>query len=423
MSSFSLRDKQARMALDYDRDIAERAFNMSKKWIKQFNETYLAPERQEKAVAFEIDNYFIKLQNAADVVLDSYYSSRDEQPTAEIVKIYNSLVAYLNQYVARNPLNQRDWSIIEDKFDLISVPIGKISAIADANGWRGRETMATLNDLLEYHNYVSLDNRSLKQMPLDAQKFSVPSVRFDTPILPQENVYVPPRGAEMETQTIQPDQMKIKQYIKSLTATQINAILDKMPEEQSTVLFAKLADKKKIKDKRSILQQQAESDLGFADLLMEEMQAVPPRPAASAYPAPQTQADFERLQREEQLNADWEAFLAAEELGAEFNEPPPEEEEGSGRRRSKKHGKGTPEGILGGLPGGMRNALALRPIDRRPLNLDNPMPDNEEDLSLPRRMQFLTTTEHYRLYDDDEPQINSQSQYKKMKKRLAKLRD
>jgi phosphoribosyl-ATP pyrophosphohydrolase len=260
-------------------------------------------------------------------------------------------------------------------------------------------------------------------MPLDAQKFSVPSVRFDTPILPQENVYVPPRGAEMETQTIQPDQMKIKQYIKSLTATQINAILDKMPEEQSTVLFAKLADKKKIKDKRSILQQQAESDLGFADLLMEEMQAVPPRPAASAYPAPQTQADFERLQREEQLNADWEAFLAAEELGAEFNEPPPEEEEGSGRRRSKKHGKGTPEGILGGLPGGMRNALALRPIDRRPLNLDNPMPDNEEDLSLPRRMQFLTTTEHYRLYDDDEPQINSQSQYKKMKKRLAKLRD
>lgn len=421
MSSFSLRDKQARMALDYDRDIAERAFNMSKKWIKQFNETYLAPDRQEKAVAFEIDNYFIKLQNACDVVLDSYYSSRDEQPTAEIVKIYNSLVAYLNQYIARNPLNQRDWSIIEDKFDLISVPVGKISSIADANGWRGRETMATLNDLLEYHNYVSLDNRSLKQMPLDAQKFAVPSVRFDTPVIPQENVYVP-RGAEMETQTIQPDQMRIKQYIKTLNANQINVIVSKLPREQSETLQLKLIATKKIKDKRSILQQQAENDLGFADLLMEEMRAVPPQSASSAYPAPQTEADFKRLQQEEQLNADFMAFLAAEELGA-GPVPPSEEEEGSGRRRSKKHGKGTPEGILGGLPGGMRNALALRPIDRRPLNLDNPFADDEVDLSLPMRMQFLNNTEHYKLYDDDEPQINSQSQYKKMKKRLAKLRD
>ena len=420
MSSFSLRDHQARIALDYDRDIAERAFNMSKKWIKQFNETYLAPDRQEKAVAFEIDNYFIKLQNACDVVLDSYYSSRDEQPTAEIVKIYNLLVAYLNQYIARNPLNQRDWSIIEDKFDLISVPVGKISAIADANGWRGRETMATLNDLLEYHNYVSLDNRSLKQMPLDAQKFAVPSVRFDVPLVPQENVYVP-RGSEMETQTIQPDQMRIKQYIKSLTAGQINVIVSKMPREQSETLQLKLGETKRIKDKRSILQQQAENDLGFADLLMEEIRAVP-QSASSAYPAPQTEADFERLQREEQLNADFMSFLAAEELGA-GPAPPSEEEEGSGRRRSKKYGKGTPEGILGGLPGGMRNALALRPIDRRPLNLDNDMPDDEVDLSLPMRMQFLTTTEKYRLYDDDEPQINSQSQYKKMKKRLAKLRD
>lgn len=409
----SLRDKQSRMALDYDRDIAERAFNISKKWIKQFNETYLAPSRQEKAVAFEIDNYFIKLQNAADVVLDSYYSSRDEQPTAEIVKIYNSLVAYLNQYIARNPLNQRDWSIIEDKFDLISVPVGKISAIADANGWRGRATMATLNDLLEYHNYISLDNNSLKQMPLDAQKFAVPAVRFDDPIVP--------RGSEMETQTIQPDQMRIKQYIKSLTANQINVIVNKLPEEQAGALTAKLEVAKKIKDKRSILQQQSVNDLGFADLLMEEMQAVPSRPAASDYPTPQTEADFERLQREQRLNANFMAFLDADELGARFSPPP--EEEGSGHRRSNKQGKGTPEGILGGLPGGMRNALALRPIDRKPLNLDNDMPDDEEELTLPMRMQFLNTKDHYRLYDDDEPQINSQSQYKKMKKRLAKLKD
>jgi hypothetical protein len=246
----------------------------------------------------------------------------------------------------------------------------------------------------------------------------------------------------MEVRTPVIDKKAIKRFISTLSATKINRIVNEMPEEQGNELQAELGLIGTLKDRRTFLQQEAKNNLAFAEIMMDQLQRASPSKAAvdeelGYYPSPQTEADFARLQREEEAYARQIAINRANQYGAAVSSyeaiaarpPPPspsefspliKQEKGEGRRKS---GKGTPEGILGGLPGGMRNALALRPIDRRPLNLDSDMPDNEVDLSLPMRMQFLTTTDKHRLYDDDELVVNSQSQYKKMKKRLAKLRD
>ena len=93
---------------------------------------------------------------------------------------------------------------------------------------------------------------------------------------------------------------------------------------------------------------------------------------------------------------------------------------GEGRKKGTKYG-GTNEGFLGGQPGGFRTALAYKPSDSAPIVIHKPLSYNDEvDVSLPMKMQFLNMTDTHRLYDDDEPVVNSQSQYKKLKKRLAK---
>lgn len=448
--SFSLRDKQIREVLDYDREISKRAYNLELKWAKQINETYLAPDRQEKAVAFQIDQYFIKLRNALDVVIQEYSSTRQEQPINEIVKQYQLLIAYLNQYIERKPLNQRDISIIEDKFDLLTSSVQNIASIADAEQWKGANAMNTLVDILEYHNYIPLTDSSLSKTPSKRLIVTDPVI-MGNPIMRQENVYVP--REEMEIQTPAVDNKAIKRFINALTIGKLNDIIDNLPEEQSRPLILKLNEKKTLKDKKDYLRE-VSKEIEFSEIFMDliikerELKMKQQEETGVAWdefareqggPAspPQTAAEFRKLQTQEAKSALREDFVRAKELGASVEnweelanrEPAPmneerEEmvkEEGQGRKKKEKKYGGDNEGILGGLPGGVRTALVSRPNDYKPITIGRPF--SEEELTLPMKMQFLNQTDTHRLYDDDEPVINSQNNYKKMKKKLAKQRD
>jgi len=86
-------------------------------------------------------------------------------------------------------------------------------------------------------------------------------------------------------------------------------------------------------------------------------------------------------------------------------------------------GFGMTEDEMGGLPKGMRKALVLRPVDKRPApkhygSVGTP----EQDLSIEKRMYFLNQLDTHRVRDEDEEKdFNSIANLRKMmEKRLKK---
>lgn len=439
----SLRDKQMRDILAYDQDISRKAFNQEIRWVKQWNETYEEPDRAEKRVAFEIEQFFIKLSDAVDSVKDQFYSTRAEQPVGEIVKQYQLLIAYLKQYMIRRPLNQRDLAVIEDKFDLLAVPIDEIATIANLNHWRGEQSMRNLADLLNNHNYISLENSSLKPIPAQMVQapFQAPNVTFDRPMKS--------KGVEMVMQTDNLSPQELKGYIEGLSSDEIKQILyysplqSKILDEFYQIKANKPSASLKKEIKRNPMWSQAIYDASIqnasprkksskqeAQPVEDQLDFGDPRIAETA----SSYQDYQRFQQREalkELNRRASQYGAAVGSWEDLATPSPAfdesrqslEEQGDGHRASigkasKKYGKGTNEGFLGGLPGGMRTQLAYNPKDSVPLG--HLLPVSEKELTLPMKMQFLNNTERHRVYDDDEVQINSQSNYKKMLKRNKK---
>ena len=155
----SLRERQIREVLDEDLKAYREVLFRQVKQAKIMNETYAPPNRFEKRVAFQIDQYFLKLQRHADDIVNNLANGDyAEKGVKDLLYSYQELIAYLDTYAAQSPINQRDKAIIENKFDAIENQVDQISSFADSLGWRSRDLIAELSDILDYRTYLPIVN-------------------------------------------------------------------------------------------------------------------------------------------------------------------------------------------------------------------------------------------------------------------------
>jgi hypothetical protein len=187
----SLRDRQIREVLDEDLRAYREVLNREFQQARLMNESYAPPNRLEKAVAFEIDKYFIALRKQVDDVVNGDIDMFKGGIT-NIITTYQQLVAYLDRYIEKNPLSQRDIAVIEDKFDALAMPIDQIATralttVGSKSEKRLAEEITILSNLLNDRNYVAL-GRGEYDLPVrdrmlqDRNAFDYGDVNFDPAI-------------------------------------------------------------------------------------------------------------------------------------------------------------------------------------------------------------------------------------------------
>jgi len=163
----SLRQRQIREVLDEDLKFYREVYARELKQAKLMNEVYAPPSRFERRVAFQLDQYFIKLQRYVDDVVNALVSGDyTERGVKDMLYTYQELITYLDTYISHAPLNQRDIAVIENKFDAISPSIEEVSGYAMALGWKSSKLIDELNENLTYRTYrpLSLIPQSTKQV-------------------------------------------------------------------------------------------------------------------------------------------------------------------------------------------------------------------------------------------------------------------
>jgi hypothetical protein len=141
----SLREREIREILDEDQKYNRVRFENEKKNAAINNITYSPPKKFEKAVAFEMNKYFIKIQAAIDKAIND----STEQNFLDIVEAYRLTVEYIDAYANKRGLVQRDISKIEDKFDSISNSINHVVDLC-----RERNFIFTLKKLENIKNNI-----------------------------------------------------------------------------------------------------------------------------------------------------------------------------------------------------------------------------------------------------------------------------
>ena len=141
----SLREREIREILDEDQKYNRVRFENEKKNAAINNITYSPPKKFEKAVAFEMNKYFIKIQAAIDKAINN----STEQNFIDIVEAYRLTIEYIDAYANKRGLVQRDISKIEDKFDSISNSINHVVDLC-----RGRNFIFTLKKLENIKNNI-----------------------------------------------------------------------------------------------------------------------------------------------------------------------------------------------------------------------------------------------------------------------------
>lgn len=430
----NLRDREIQEILDEDRKYYRQVLEREFKQVRLMSETYVPPNIQEKRVAFNIDKYFLILQQESDKLLNALVAGTVEDATG-LFNAYQELITYLLTYGQYGTLGQRDLAVIENKFDAIAPQIEQIAtAYSDRDAKQARE-LIKLASILDNRHYVLLRSdkvdipEPIKQTakekyrqrveaqrervsPLEsgseveplAQMFRASSARERTPFLAStassasEGSYkLVPSGTESEAtsrraQWAPPPQPSLpapntkaeaKDYVSRLT-----------PEEwkqYSTQLGINRRQKAATKDdgvRIYLLKEQGllKTPLAVQRAEIREM-AAPPLP----------------IEDDEEMI----------EYGNEGAEGPQSELEGDGRRRDHgfKIGAGEAEDMMFGLPAGMEKAMFLRPMDRRPVHFKTADERKEVGLSLEDRMSFLNQLDSKPV--KEELKINSIHTYKK----------
>lgn len=185
----SLRERQIREVLDEDLRHRQEVVRRQFKQAKLMNETYTPPNRFEKKVAFAIDKYFLELQKYADMAVNSVATEEgveqasfiNEDALRGLLSIYNELVAYLDTYMAGNPLNQRDIAVIENKFDALQPAISNLADRADGmvkDGKLANQLYAMDENLINryYQQVNGVKNRNIVQKELLRQGIIAPEM-------------------------------------------------------------------------------------------------------------------------------------------------------------------------------------------------------------------------------------------------------
>jgi hypothetical protein len=411
----NLRDRQIREALDEDLRYYRQVLDREFKQARLMNETYAPPNQQEKQVAFQIDRYFTKFQQEADMLTNALVYEQNEDPSA-LIAAYQELIGYLEVYARYGTLNQRDISVIENKFDAIAPQIEQITTVATYFRWRQAPILAQLSGLLQDRHYIKLRKSAERLASVEvAEAYEVPRPRQPPP--PRQDDQPPPpqppasgdrsvkREAKPEPGSA-PASPATPKYRKDLQTE-----IDKIPEDEFNSLL---------------------KDLGLYDgLVAKRGSSTKSLKKVANKPQLQLVFDYKTTGVNPTVFPQASASAPLMEYGDPANVLPPVPEiqpdmSGEGRRRQLgiMCGSGESEDMMYGRPAGLKKALHLRPMDRQPVRFKTADERGEAGLSLENRMMFLNQLDSKPV--KDELEINSTSSYKKAMaekaKKMAKMK-
>jgi hypothetical protein len=458
----SLRDREIREILDEDRKYYRQVLEREFKQARLMNEVYAPPNLQEKQVAFNIDRYFLKLQEESDKLLNGLIADTPED-AQKLFSVYQELITYLQTYAKYGSLGQRDLAVLENKFDAIAPQIEQIATASADRRLKDASLLQQLSSILDNKHYVLLRGASVsipEQVAPARETFRQRVERERERTLPPESESEPqplanlfrstsarermpaasdtvasraqaPPGYDIETPEMVQAELEVAAMPKMLPRRQWDApiavhpkltsrpqgqaYLKSIPALELKKLFKELGIDKELKESKGKNTAGALSRAKLSQMLrvynLRELGilTIPDSPAA---------------QREELAQAaeppvvpeDQEELI---DYGNQDSEYPQSEMEGDGRRsHGLKIGAGEAEDLMFGRPAGVKKAMFLRPMDRRPVHFKTADQRKEVGLSLDDRMSFLNQLDSKPV--KDEFKINSIHTYKKAMSEKAK---
>jgi hypothetical protein len=458
----SLRDREIREILDEDlkyyRQVLEREFRQT----RLMSEVYAPPNLQEKQVAFNIDRYFLKLQEESDKLLNGLIAGTPED-AQKLFSVYQELITYLQTYAKYGSLGQRDLAVLENKFDAIAPQIEQIATASADRRLKDASLLQQLSSILDNKHYVLLRGASVsipEQVAPARETFRQRVERERERTLPPESESEPqplanlfrstsarermpaasdtvasraqaPPDSDIETPEMVQAELEVAAMPKMLPRRQWDApaqIYPKLKNRTQGQAYLKSIDKKELKK----LFKELGIDKELKETKGKNTAGAPSRAKLNqmfrVYNLRElgilTIPDSPAAQREELAQAaeppvvpeDQEELI---DYGNQDSEYPQSEMEGDGRRsHGLKIGAGEAEDLMFGRPAGVKKAMFLRPMDRRPVHFKTADQRKEVGLSLDDRMSFLNQLDSKPV--KDEFKINSIHTYKKAMSEKAK---
>lgn len=235
----SLRDRQIREILDEDVKYYNEALKRQFQQVRLMDESYAPPNKLERQVAFRIEEYFIELNKLIDEMI-----SGDGNKILDITSTYDKLIAFLDNYASRNPLNQRDLATLENKFDEITSKIEQLATIATENNNPQANKLNALYNLLEARDYISLSGNTdevlgRRQMLVDRQQAPINNPFYrtfnitpqtETPLRSFENIMNDRTERNIEFEREADDE--VQNYREQLRDERRQSQLEDEPEEE-----------------------------------------------------------------------------------------------------------------------------------------------------------------------------------------------
>lgn len=435
-ASINLRDREIREILDEDLKQYKEVLRREFKQARLMGETYSPPNQTEKQIAFQIEKYFVRLQQEADLITNGLVNDQIED-TSGLIAAYQELIGYLEVYAKYGSLGQRDLAVIENKFDAIAPQISQIATAATYLRWRQAPLLEQLDSLLDDRHYIKLrdvSRRTVAEQVVEAEAEELPRRplppprRQDPPPPPDEGGPPPPPSsgfrsvkrepkAEPGTSPASPASPATPKLRKDLQTE-----IDKIPDAEFNSLLMDLGlydglvakrgsttkSLKKVANKTQLQLVYQYKTTGVNPTVAVSIASAPPMleygdPAAPGY-----------------VNTD--PSLVDFYFGPGSTYRPEIQPDISGDGRRKTHGimcgAGEAEDMMFGQPAGVKKAMHLRPIDKKLVHYKTPDKVGEAGLTLEKRMLFLNQLDSKCVKDDME--INCTHTYKKAMSDKAK---
>ena len=136
----TLRQKQIKEILDYDKNISRVWFEQELKQARAYDSQYAEDDEVEKDTMFQLEEHVSDLRSALQAVADSYASGEqiNNSMVSAIFTQYNTAVSFLKNYLnSGRKIPKRERDVIDDKFQELvheSMPNPKAPVAESAAG-------------------------------------------------------------------------------------------------------------------------------------------------------------------------------------------------------------------------------------------------------------------------------------------------
>lgn len=167
----SLREKQIREILDYDKNISRVWFERELKQARAYDLQYEEDDEIEKDIMFRLDEQISYLRSALQAVIDSYASDEqiDNSMVSAIFTQYNTTISFLKQYLnSGRKVTKRERLVIDEKLQEL-VPLFEQTSrlLAQEGNIHNKTVMDNIEDELKNREYASAFDFKRIGIPVD----------------------------------------------------------------------------------------------------------------------------------------------------------------------------------------------------------------------------------------------------------------